>query len=256
MRVLILGGSTESSELSRLLAGDRRFDATLSLAGRTLKPRPQPVRTRTGGFGGADGLAAWLAQESIEAVVDATHPYADRISANAVTACGRLALPLATILRPAWEPVTGDNWLTVASAEAAAATLGPTPRRVFLSLGRLELGAFASAPQHHYVARSIEPPDVALPPDIDLILDRGPFDEQAETALLARENIDMIVSKNSGGAATYPKITATRKLGIPVVMIARPVKVHGHAVTHAADAVKWLEQQLAHRATPDSARGV
>jgi precorrin-6A/cobalt-precorrin-6A reductase len=256
MRVLILGGSTESSELSRLLADNSRFETTLSLAGRTLKPRPQPVRTRTGGFGGADGLAAWLARESIEAVIDATHPYADQISSNAVKACGRLALPLATILRPAWHPEPGDNWLTVASAEAAADALGPRPRRVFLSLGRLELGAFASVPQHHYVARTIEPPDVTLPPHIDLIFDRGPFDEQAETALLTREKIDVIVSKNSGGAATYPKITATRKLGIPVVMIARPHKVHGYAVEHAADAVTWLEQRLAHRATPGSARGV
>jgi precorrin-6A/cobalt-precorrin-6A reductase len=256
MRVLILGGSTESSELSRLLAGDHRFETTLSLAGRTSKPRAQPVRTRTGGFGGADGLAAWLAQESIEAVVDATHPYADRISANAVNACQRLGLPLVTILRPAWQAVTGDNWLAVPNAEVAAAALGSQPRRVFLSLGRLELGAFASAPQHHYVARTIEPPDVALPPDINLILDRGPFDEQAETVLLTSEKIDVIVSKNSGGAATYPKITATRKLGIPVVIIARPLKVHGHAVEHPAEAVTWLEQQLAHRAIPGSARGV
>jgi precorrin-6A/cobalt-precorrin-6A reductase len=256
MRVLILGGSTESSELARLLADDRRFETTLSLAGRTLKPRAQPVRTRTGGFGGADGLAAWLAQESIEAVIDATHPYADQISSNAVTACGRLAIPIATILRPAWQPEPGDTWQIVASAEAAADALGTEPRRVFLSLGRLELGAFAAHPQHHYVARTIEPPDVALPPDINLIFDRGPFDEQAETALLTRESIDVIVSKNSGGAATYPKIAATRKLGIPVVMIARPHKVHGHAVAHAADAVAWLEQQLAHRAIPGSARGV
>jgi precorrin-6A/cobalt-precorrin-6A reductase len=256
MRVLILGGTTEASGLAHLLAADRRFETTLSLAGRTSKPRTQPVRTRIGGFGGVDGLAAWLAQEAIEAVVDATHPYADQISSNATVACGRLAMPLATLLRPAWRLEPGDQWLTVASAEAAAEALGAKPRRVFLSLGRLELGAFASAPQHHYIARTIEPPDVALPPDIDLILDRGPFDEQAETALLTREKIDMIVSKNSGGAATYPKITATRKLGIPVVMIARPLKVHGHAVTHAAEAVRWLEQQLAHRATPGSARGV
>ena len=257
MRVLILGGTTEASELARRLAEDRRFETTLSLAGRTLRPRPQPVHTRTGGFGGPDGLAAWLQQQSIEAVIDATHPYADQISSNAVTACGRLALPLATILRPAWQAEPSDNWRTVASAKAAAEALGPQPRRVFLSLGRLELGAFAAHPWHHYVARTIEPPKgVALPPDINLIFDRGPFDEQAETALLARENIEMIVSKNSGGTATYAKITATRKLGIPVVMIARPHKMHGHAVDHAADAVTWLEQQLAHRAIPGSARGV
>lgn len=257
MRVLILGGSTKSSELTRLLAADHRFEATLSLAGRTLKPRPQPVRTRTGGFGGADGLAAWLAQESIEAVVDATHPYADQISSNAVTACGRLAIPLATILRPAWQPRPGDKWIAVAGAEAAADALGPQPRRAFLSLGRLELGAFATRPQHHYIARMIEPPEgLALPRDIRLIFERGPFDEQAETTLLVDEKIDVIVSKNSGGAATYPKIAATRKLGIPVVMISRPHKLHGHAVEDAEGAVTWLEQQLAHRAIPASARGV
>jgi precorrin-6A/cobalt-precorrin-6A reductase len=257
MRVLILGGTTEAAELARLLAVDRRFETTLSLAGRTLRPRTQPVRTRTGGFGGPDGLAAWLAGESIEAVIDATHPYADQISSNAVTACGRLAIPLATIMRPAWQPEPGDQWQPVASAEAAADALGPEPRRVFLSLGRLELGAFATRPHHHYVARMIEPPQgVALPKDIRLIFDRGPFDGQAEAALLVDENIDVLVSKNSGGAATYAKIAATRKLGMPVVMIARPHKSHGHAVENAEGAVMWLDKQFAHRAIPISARGV
>jgi precorrin-6A/cobalt-precorrin-6A reductase len=257
MRVLILGGTTEASGLAHLLAADPRFETTLSLAGRTSKPRTQPVRTRIGGFGGVDGLAAWLAQEAIEAAIDATHPYADQISCNAVAACGRLAIPLATILRAAWQPEPGDQWLTVANAEAAADALGPEPRRVFLSLGRLELGAFAASPHHHYLARTVDPPEgIALPRDIRLILDRGPFDEPSETALLRNENIDVLVSKNSGGAATYPKITAARKLGIPVVMIARPHKLHGHVVDNAEAAAEWLKEQLAHCTIPGSARGV
>jgi precorrin-6A/cobalt-precorrin-6A reductase len=257
MRVLVLGGTTEASELTRLLAADPRFEATVSLAGRTANPRAQPVRTRIGGFGGPDGLVAWLKQDATQAVVDATHPYADQISSNAVAACARLAIPLASIVRPAWEPRPGDKWLAVASAEAAADALGLKPRRVFLSLGRLELGAFASAPHHHYVARTIDPPgDVALPPDIKLLFGRGPFDREAETTLLGRENIDMLVSKNSGGAATYAKIEAARHLGIPVVMIARPHKLRGDAVESAEAAVIWLEQRLAHRTTSCSARGV
>jgi len=257
MRVLILGGTTEASGLAHLLAADPRFETTLSLAGRTSKPRTQPVRTRSGGFGGADGLAAWLAQEAIEAVVDATHPYADQISSNAVTACGRLAIPLATLLRPAWRPEPDDQWLKVANAEAAAEALGPEPRRVFLSLGRLELGAFAASPHHHYLARMVDPPEaIVLPRDVRLIFDRGPFDEPAEMALLVNEKIDVLVSKNSGGTATYPKIMAARKLGIPVVMIARPHKSHGHVVDDAEATAKWLEKQFAHRLIPGSARGV
>jgi precorrin-6A/cobalt-precorrin-6A reductase len=257
MRVLILGGTTEASDLTRLLAADSRFDATISLAGRTANPKAQPVRTRIGGFGGADGLVAWLKQDATQAVVDATHPYADQISANAVEACARLAIPLASIVRPAWELRPGDTWIPVASAEAAADALGPEPRRVFLTLGRLELGAFASAPHHHYIARTIDPPnDVPLPPDIRLFSGRGPFDCESETTLLAREKIDVLVSKNSGGAATYAKIEAARRLGIPLVMIARPNKPRGHGVESAEAAVIWLEHQRTHRTASCSARGV
>jgi precorrin-6A/cobalt-precorrin-6A reductase len=257
MRVLILGGTTDASELAHRLASDSRFATSLSLAGRTSHPRVQPVPTRSGGFGGISGLVAWLEREAIETVIDATHPYADQISAHAVAACGQLGIPLATIMRPAWRPQPDDRWLDVASAEAAADALGATPQNVFLSIGRLELGAFASSPQHHYVARTIEPPvDIALPPDLRLIFERGPFDAQAETALLTQEKIDIVVSKNSGGAATYTKIEAARGLGIPVVMIRRPRKLHGHAVNDAEGAARWLEQQLAHRTTPCSARGV
>jgi precorrin-6A/cobalt-precorrin-6A reductase len=257
MRVLILGGSTEASELARLLAADRRFETTLSLAGRTLNPREQPVRTRRGGFGGIDGLVTWLQQEATQAVVDATHPYAAQISFNAVAACQRLAIPLATIFRSSWQPQPDDLWRDVRNVEAAADALGPEPKRVFLSLGRQELGAFANRPQHHYIARMIDPPDgVALPPDIRLVFDRGPFDLPAETALLKQERIDVMVCKNSGAAAVYPKIEATRGLGIPVVMIARPHKASGDALENPEDAIGWLEQQLIHRATSVSPRGV
>jgi precorrin-6A/cobalt-precorrin-6A reductase len=257
MRVLVLGGTTEALELTRLLAADPRFETTVSLAGRTANPAAQPVRTRIGGFGGVDGLVDWLRRDVTQAVVDATHPYADQISSNAVLACARLAIPLASIVRPAWQPEPGDTWLTVANANAAADALGPAPRRVFLTLGRLELGAFATAPHHHYVARTIDPPgDVALPPDLRLLSGRGPFDREAELALLKREKIDMLVSKNSGGTATYAKIEAARDLGIAVVMIARPHKPHGQAVESAEAAIVWLEQRLAHRTTSCSARGV
>jgi len=257
IRVLILGGTTEASDLTRLLAADPRFETTLSLAGRTANPKMQPVQTRVGGFGGPDGLAAWLQREKIDVVVDATHPYADQISSNAVTACTQLEMPLASIVRPAWQPQSDDNWLIVASADAAADAVGPEPRRVFLSVGRQELSAFATRPHHHYIARTIDPPDdIALPPDIRFLFSRGPFDTAAETELLERETIEVLVSKNSGGAATYAKIEAARVLGIPVVMIARPHKPCGHAVRNAEAAVVWLEQQLAHRATSCSARGV
>lgn len=249
---MILGGTTEASALARLLAGDARFEATLSLAGRTSAPKPQPIETRSGGFGGTEGLARWLRDNATDAVIDATHPYADQISANAVAACRNTGVPLASVVRAAWQQRAGDRWQIVPSTEAAADALGATPRRVLLTLGRLELDAFVRAPQHHYVARSIDPPDVALPPDIAFLRARGPFDREAEARLLKDERIDVIVSKNSGGAATYAKIEAARDLGLPVVMIARPDKAAGHVVDSPEAAIAWL----AHDCAPFSPRGV
>ncbi len=256
LRVLILGGTTEASALARLLAGDARFDATLSLAGRTKQPRAQPLATRVGGFGGADGLSRFLDEQKIEAVVDATHPYADQISANAVAACGRTGTPLASLVRAAWTQQADDRWHAVPDTEAAAKALGPVQRRVFLSLGRQELYAFAVAPQHRYIARVIEPPEQeALPPDLKILQARGPFDLAAEQKLLVDERIDMLVSKNAGGTATYAKIEAARDLGLPVVMIARPDKAAGHAVSSTDEARAWLVQRL-HDEAPSSLRGV
>jgi len=257
MRILILGGTSEASELSQLLAGDDRFESTLSLAGRTLAPKPQPLPTRIGGFGGIAGLEIWLRDHAIAAVIDATHPYADQISRHAVAACRAAGVPLASIQRAAWRREDGDRWIEVDTPQAAASALGQDPARVFLSLGRLELAAFAAAPQHRYIARTIDPPgDIPLPPDISFVRDRGPFDDAKEEAFLVQERIAFVVSKNSGGAATYPKIAAARRLGIPVVMITRPDKPHGVALDGPQAALRWLEAQRAHASPATSRRGV
>lgn len=256
MRILILGGTTEAAHLARLLADDHRFEATLSLAGRTASPKPQALPTRVGGFGGIAGLKAWLRENEIAAVIDATHPYAARISTHTLAACDALSIPLGSVVRAPWTREDGDNWIDVDAPEAAAVALGSTPARIFLSIGRQELAAFATAPQHHYIARTIDPPDVALPPDIRFIHDRGPFDAATEEVFLSRERIDVIVSKNSGGAATYPKITAARSLRIPVIMIGRPHKPYGVVLDSPESARHWLEVQLAHFAHSASRRGV
>jgi precorrin-6A/cobalt-precorrin-6A reductase len=253
MRVLVLGGTTEASALAKLLADDTRFGTTLSLAGRTSNPRPQPLATRIGGFGGIEGLVRWLRDEKADAVIDATHPYAAQMSANAVAACAETGVPLGSIVRPPWQRQEDDSWRIVPTAEAAAAALGKTPLRVFLSLGRQDLHAFASAPQHRYLARTIEAPQqAALPPNIRILQARGPFDRDSEAKLLSDEEIDVIVSKNSGGTATYAKIEAARELDLPVIMIARPDKPVGHVLVSPEDAVQWL----AHDRVPGSLRGV
>lgn len=181
MRVLILGGTTEAASLARLLADDSRFEATLSLAGRTSAPAAQPLPTRIGGFGGVEGLVRYLQAEKIEAVVDATHPYAAQMSAHAVAACRQTGLALASLTRAPWTEQAGDRWQHVSNTESAAMVLGDTPRRVFLTIGRQELPVFASAPQHHYLARLIDAPKgERLPPHLVLLQARGPFDLAAE----------------------------------------------------------------------------
>ncbi|MFT4078208.1 cobalt-precorrin-6A reductase [Rhodomicrobium sp.] len=248
MRLLILGGTADASALAKLLAGDLRFEPTLSLAGRTVSPVTPPIPFRIGGFGGAEGLATYLRDERVDAMIDATHPFAARISANAVKAAQAARVPLASLLRPAWARQEGDRWISVPSPEAAAAALGDAPRTVFLTVGRLELPAFAAAPQHRYVARVIDRPEgVPLPPDLAFIEARGPYDTEAELRLMRQGGFDVIVSKNSGGAATCGKIEAARALGLPVVMIERPDKPAGHVLGSATEAVAWLETLLAAR---------
>ncbi|MDP4002415.1 cobalt-precorrin-6A reductase [Methylobacterium sp. NEAU K] len=241
-RLLILGGTGEASALARALAGRQDLSVVLSLAGRTAKPKVEPVPTRVGGFGGAEGLARYLRRERIDRLIDATHPFAARIAGNAARAAEALGMPLLAIRRPAWSREAGDHWTEVDSMDEAASALGLEPRRVFLTIGRQEACAFAAAPQHRYLARTIEPLDGALPvPHLTLLEARGPFDAAAEAALMRDTGTEILVSKNSGGAATYGKIAAARSLAIPVVMVRRPEKPDVPSVPDAGGALRWLD---------------
>lgn len=237
MKILILGGTTEARELAAALAPRPELAVVLSLAGRTTSPVEQPVPVRSGGFGGAEGLARCLRDEGFDLLVDATHPFAARISANATAAAAEAGVRLIRLVRPPWQPGPGDRWIAVADTEAAVAALGAAPRRVFLALGRQEIAPFAAAPQHRYVVRSIEPVGEAAFPGAAFILGRGPFDVAEERALLEVHAIEVVVAKNSGGAASAAKLAAARALALPVVMIARPAPEPGGAVADVAAAV-------------------
>lgn len=251
--ILILGGTTEARQLAGKLSGREDFAITLSLAGRTESPVAQGVPVRVGGFGGADGLAAYLSDNKIDLLIDATHPYAARISANAAEAAGQGGVPILALRRHGWEPVAGDRWTLVDNVTEAAGALGSAPRRVFLAIGRQEAGAFETAPQHSYLIRSVDPvePKLAVP-DARYLLARGPFPEADECALLEHYGIDAVVSKNSGGEATYGKIAAARALGIEVVMVRRPVLPD----VPSAETVDALATQVDHLFAPVAERGV
>lgn len=223
MRILILGGTTEARQAAEKLAAVPELDVTLSLAGRTENPVRQPVPVRVGGFGGAKGLARHLAEQRVDLLIDATHPYAARISANTAIAAQEAGVAILALRRPGWEQREGDRWTFADDVADAVRALGHRPRRVFLSIGRQEVGSFAAASQHFYLVRSVDPvePPLAVP-DVRYILARGPFAEEAERALLTENRIDALVSKDSGGAASYGKIAAARALGIEVIVIRRP----------------------------------
>jgi precorrin-6A/cobalt-precorrin-6A reductase len=245
--ILILGGTTEARDLAGRLAVRREVAVTLSLAGRTSSPAAQPVPTRRGGFGGVEGLIEYLRAARIDRLIDATHPYAARISANAVSAARQTRTPLLAIRRPPWTLVAGDCWTEVDDVEHAVEALGEgSLRRVFLALGRQDLEPFARAPQHHYLIRSVDPVEPPLSvPDARYILARGPFEEASDRDLLRSNAIDVVVAKNSGGAATYSKIAAARSLGVQVVVIRRPKESECLSVETVEEALAWLDHQLA-----------
>ncbi len=239
--------------LGERLAKRDELDVTLSLAGRTASPVPHAVPIRVGGFGGAAGLADYLVAKRIDALIDATHPYANIISENAAAAARRTAVPFMALRRPPWTAVTGDRWIEVSGAGAAVNAIGGEPRSVFIALGRNELGAFAGAPQHRYLVRSVDPLDPLLPlPHVAYITARGPFSEAGDRALMTAHEIDVVIAKNSGGSAAYGKIAAARALGIEVILLRRPPAPAAPAVETVEDAIAWLDHAL----TSAAARGV
>jgi precorrin-6A/cobalt-precorrin-6A reductase len=241
LRLLILGGTAEASALVAAIAGRADIEATLSLAGRTQQPAPSPVPTRIGGFGGAEGLRAYLEAGRIDALIDATHPFAAQMSRHAAEACEATGTPLLAFTRPPWERKDGDRWIDVETMEEAAHALGREPRNVFLTQGRLQLGVFAAAPRHRYLVRAIDQPaEINALPRHRLILARGPFRLADEEALMREENIAFIVSKNSGGDATYAKIEAARNLGVAIVMVRRPTKPDAEQATRLEQVLAWL----------------
>ncbi|HEY4042160.1 MAG TPA: cobalt-precorrin-6A reductase, partial [Rhodopila sp.] len=214
MNLLILGGTTEASALARRIAARQDLHPVLSLAGRTRSPVAPPIPFRVGGFGGIAGLKAYLTAGKIDAVIDATHPFAARMSRNAFCACRDLALPIAGLTRPPWRRQPGDRWINVADMAGAVATLGDKPRRVFATVGGVQLAEFVCAPQHWYLVRSIDPPAaLSALPSHRLILARGPFNVEDEIVLMRDERIGVLVTTNSGGAATEAKLAAARALG-------------------------------------------
>ena len=239
--LLILGGTSEAAALARRLDGVPGLTVTSSLAGRTTGGRDLPGELRVGGFGGVDGLAAYLATAGIDLVVDATHPFANQMTHHAAAACTAAGVQRLRLQRPAWQPVAGDRWERVADAGEAAQAMGRHGTNVFLATGRSDLAAFAHLGDKHFLVRLVEPPKAPLElSHFTLVTGRGPFREADDRALLARHAINVVVTKNSGGDGAYAKLAAARTLGLPVVMIDRPAEPPGETVADVEAARAWV----------------
>ncbi len=237
----MLGGTTEASALAVLLAA-RADAAVLSYAGRVASPKAQPIPVRVGGFGGIDGLVDYLRDHGVTHLIDATHPFAARMSANAVAAAAQAGVAHIALTRPAWVPVAGDRWTRVADIDAAVTALAGPARHVMLAIGRMHVDAFAVQPQHDYLLRFVDRPDRAPAlPRHHLVVDRGPFDVAGDRQLLEAHAIDVVVCKNAGGTGASAKLGAARALELPVIMIDRPVMPSRLEVHAAEDVLRWID---------------
>ncbi|HEY9629988.1 MAG TPA: cobalt-precorrin-6A reductase [Coleofasciculaceae cyanobacterium] len=241
-RVLILGGTGDAVELAAQASAIPQLEVMTSLAGRTRQPSTPVGNSRVGGFGGATGLTTYLQAHSIDLLIDATHPFAAQISWNAAIAAAKAHIPHLMLVRPMWQKAPGDRWIEVDSVEAAAATIPEGAKRVFLTIGRQQLAPFVPLHSICFLIRSIDPPEPPLPPG-KILLDRGPFSLEQERSLLQDYQIDAIVSKNSGGDATYAKVIAARERDISIVMVQRPAMPVADRVSEVDGALDWLKQQ-------------
>ncbi len=242
--VLVLGGTGEARALAGALDELPGTRVVSTLAGRVAAPRLPAGEVRVGGFGGPDGLAAYLADERVDAVVDATHPFAQRMSWSAAEACARRGTPLLRLERPPFARDPAIDWREVASLEEAAALLPGAGRRVFLTTGRQGLAAFAGVAGAFFLVRCVDPPEpAALPSEHVLVLDRGPFTLDGELALVDAHALDVLVTKDSGGEMTRAKLDAARLRGLPVVVVARPTRPAGPSVATVREALAWLGER-------------
>lgn len=233
--ILILGGTGEARELARRVSELPDGQVISSLAGRVSDPRLPAGEVRIGGFGGVDGLTRWLRDNDIHAVIDATHPFARQITSNAFEACQRVGVPFLVLRRPGFTPE--DGWIWVDSVAEAVRNLPGS--RVFLTTGRQDLAEFADCPQW-FLARMVEPPEPPMPQQIEVLLSRGPFTVDGELELMRSHRIDVLVTKDSGGAMTSAKLEAARQLGIPVVVVRRPPLPPAQVVDTVEGALGWL----------------
>ena len=246
-RLLILGGTAEGRALAE--AAEGRFGPALTvisaLAGRTRAPLLPAGEVRIGGFGGAEGLASYLEDERIVLLVDATHPFATQISAQACEAAARTGTQRLALVRPPWRPTPGDRWIEVDTVEDAPAAIPAATERVFLTVGVRSLAPFAGGPDLWFLVRLVDAPAEPIPlARHGLICARGPFAEDDERALLVEHGIDCLVTRASGGEATAAKLAAARALGLPVVMVRRPPPPPGDHASSVEDALAWIEERL------------
>ncbi len=250
-RVLLLGGTGEAADLARLIPGRFGDDVVLttSLAGRTEPPMHIPGDVRIGGFGGVEGLTAYLRDHAVDLVLDATHPFADKISAHARLACEAAAVDRVMLVRPMWRRDPLDHWIEVADLAGAAAIVAKVGRRAWLTIGVSELHAFADVTDVRFLVRLIHAPSSPLPLKLhEIVIGRGPFGLLEEQRILQEHAIDVLVCKASGGAATEAKLVAARGAKLPVIMVRRPAPEPGAAVVSVEAAMSWLDAFLARRA--------